>query len=131
MGVTVVAGRSFSTSNFKPLIKFRTAVNTILGTFNSPSEPILIKLLCSVCVPNLTYACETISYTSQLFEPLTVALNDSICRIFTYNRWESVRYLRLDFGYPSLCEILAQRSRQFIERIPLLRNSTLSSLAAL
>ena len=79
----------------------------------------------SVCVPNVTFAFETISYASKFFEPLTVALNDSIRRIFTFDRWESVRFLRLEFGYPCLVTIFAKRSNQFFERIPLLRNSTL------
>ena len=48
----------------------------------------------SICVPHLTYSCEIISYTSRQMQPLNVAMNDSIRRIFGYNRWESVRHLR-------------------------------------
>ena len=53
--------------------------------------------------------------------------------IFTFitNRWESRRFLRVEFGYPCLVRFSANRSDQFFERIPLLRNSTLCSLAAL
>ena len=64
-------------------------------------------------------------------QQLNVALNDSIRRIFTYNRWESVRFLRLSFGYPSLIEIFENRSRKFLKRLSMLGNSTLECLQKL
>ena len=131
LGVTVVAGSNFSTSNFQPLLKFRCAANTILGANNRSSDAVLMKLLYATCVPNLTYACESVCYKTRQIEPMTVALNDSIRKIFTYNRWESVRFLRLSHGYDSITEIFAQRSKEFLRNIPSVRNPTLSHLIAL
>ena len=44
-----------------------------------------------------------------------VALNNAIRRIFTYNRWESVRHLRQQLRFPNLTEIFYSRSTQFLK----------------
>ena len=105
LGVTVLAGPCFSTSHLKPLINFRSSANTVLNVNRKPSEQILMKMLYATCIPHLTYAIDVIQYSVNQMHSMTVALNDCIRRIFTYNRWESVRYLRISFGYPSLTEI--------------------------
>ena len=114
LGVTVVAGSKFSTSHLKPLVKFRSAANTVLNVHRKPSEQILMKLLYATFVSHLTYASDVIQYSVSQLQPLGVALNDCIRRIFTYNfynKCESVRYLRLRLGYLSLTEIFENRSR--------------------
>ena len=128
LGVTIIAGGKFSTSHLKPLIKFRSAANTVLNVHQKPSEQILMKMLYATCVPHLTYASDVILYSAAQMQPLNVALNDCIRRIFTYNRWESVRFLRLSFGYPSLIEIFESRSRKFFKQLSKLGNTTLECL---
>ena len=128
LGVVVVAGKTFSTSHMSPLIKFRSAANTVLNVQKKPSEQILMKLLYSTCVPVMTYACEAVDYSAKQLHPLNVALNDCIRRIFSYNRWESVCFLRLSMGYPSLTDICIRRRKNFLENIPLIGNPTLQSL---
>ena len=105
--------------------------NTVLNVHQKPSVQILMKILYATCVPHLTYASDAIFYTSSHMQPLNVALNDCIRRIVTFNRWESVRYLRLSFGYPSLLEIFENRSRKFLKQLSLLGNSTLEFLQKL
>ena len=124
-----VAGKSFSTSHFCPLMKFRSAANTILNANRKSTETILMKLLYSSCIPILTYACEALSYTTSQFNSFNVALNDCIRRIFGYNRWESVRFLRMEMGYPSLTNIFYTRRVKFLNNIPLIGNPTLGALA--
>ena len=131
LGIEVVAGKKLTFSPVKPLIKFRCAANTILNTQSSLSEPVLMKLLYTACVPNLTYACESIDYSSRQMHSLDVALNDCIRRIFSFNRWESVRYLRISFGYPSLTEIFHERAKSFRARFQILGNSSLTQLESL
>ena len=131
LGVTILAGTQFTTSHLKPLVKFRSAANTVLNVHHRPSEQILMKLLYATCVPHLTYASDVIQYSASQMQPLNVALNDCIRRIFTYNRWESVRFLRLSFGYPSLIEIFENRSRKFLKQLSKLGNSTLEYLQKL
>ena len=128
LGVVVVAGKHFSTSHMNPLIKFRSAANTVLNVHSKPSEDVLMKLLYASCVPIMTYSCEAISYTTKQFHTLNVALNDCIRRIFGYNRWESVRFLRLSMGYPSITDIFNQRRENFLKNIPHIGNATMYSL---
>ena len=128
LGVIVVAGKHFSTSHLNPLIKFRSAANTVLNAHSKPSEHVLMKLLYSTCVPMLTYACETVSYSTKQFHSFNVALNDCIRPIFGYNRWESVHFLRLTLGYPSITDIFYRRNEQFLKDIPHIGNPTMHFL---
>ena len=129
LGVIVVAGKQFSVSHLKPLIRFQSVYNTVLNVQQKPSENILMKLLYSTCVPVMTYTCEANIFTAKQINCLNVALNDSIRRIFGYNRWESIRYLRLTMGYPSMTDICHHRSSNFARNIPLIGNPTLRSLS--
>ena len=131
LGVTLMAGTSISFSHLNPLIKFKRSVNSILNVNMRPSEPVLLQLLYTMCVPILTYASEAISYSSSQMNSLNVALNDCIRNVFTYNRWESVRYLRMSFGYPSLTDIFHKRTALFLKQIPLTQNNVLQFLASL
>ena len=131
LGITVVAGKSFSVSETKFLRNFRCSVNTVLSVRQRSSEQVLMKLLYAICVPTLTYACDAFSYSNKQLNSMNIALNDSIRRVFTYNRWESVTYLRLVFGFPSLVEIFHQRTQRFLKLIPRTRNPTLVAIKAL
>ena len=46
-----------------------------------------------------------------------VALNDCIRKIFAYNRWESIRSLRKEFGYDSVSELFTKRTVSFYRGI--------------
>ena len=129
--VVVIAGKRFSVSHVKPLIRFRSAANTVLNVLHKPSENILMKLLYSTCVPVMTYACDAEIYSAVQINSLNVALNDAIRRIFGYNRWESIRYLRLCMGYPSMTDICNRRRLNFLQNIPLIGNTTLQTLSEL
>ena len=84
-----------------------------------------------MCVPILAYSCEALRYSSAQMHSLNVALNDSIRGIFTYNRWESVRYLRMTFDYPSFTEIVHNRTAHFVKQIPSTQNNVLQLLASM
>ena len=129
--VVVIAGKRFSVSHVKPLIRFRSAANTVLNVLHKPSENILMKLLYSTCVPVMTYACDAEIYSAVQINSLNVALNDAIRHIFGYNRWESIRYLRLCMGYPSMTDICNRRRLNFLQNIPLIGNTTLQTLSEL
>ena len=88
-----------------------------------------MQLLNTNCVPILTYASAVKVFLAKEMTMCTVALNDAIQKIVTFNRWESVRSLRENFGYKSLYDIFAIASRKFRETILSHRNSTLKSLA--
>ena len=87
-----------------------------------------MKLLYSVCVPTITYACDVVSFHYKEMESLHVAVNDAIRKIFSYNRWESIKILRESLGYLSVTEIFANRKRSFESRLSHIGNSALSFL---
>ena len=75
-----------------------------------------MNLLYSNCVPSLTYAAEVKDLTSSEMQECNVALNDSIRRIFSYNRWESTRTLRQELGFSNISEIFHSRRDAFISK---------------
>ena len=128
LGVYVLAGCTFSTSLSKPLSSFRCSANTILNVLNGPSKAVMLKLLYSNCVPVMTYACEVRMHSSSEMMRMDVALNDCIRKIFTYDRWESTRFLRLSHGYDSITEIFSKRRVSFIRGIQFTKNPVLIHL---
>ena len=130
LGITVATGSSgnFFAPVAKFLAGFYCASNTILNTLSKPSEHIQMHLLYTNCVPKLTYACEVRGYSSRDMSNMDVALNDAIRKIFSFNRWESTRFLRKSFGYDSITEIFSKRNKSFIHKIQFLDNPLLKFL---
>ena len=126
LGIVMVSGKAFTCSAKKARVAFFRSANSILRAIRGPSEIVQMKLLYSVCVPNITYACEVTDFHYKEKESLSVALNDAIRRIFSYNRWESIRVLRASLGYLSVTEIFAKRRKSFEARIPRIGSSLLS-----
>ena len=83
LGVTIVAEKEFLCSVKKIRANFYRSSNSILNVLKRPSEPVLMKLLYSISVPNVTYACEVSNYHYREKESLHVAVNDAIRRIFS------------------------------------------------
>ena len=131
LGITLTSGKSFSFSTLPMLRKFRCATNTIINAHLKSSEPVLLKLIYAVAVPLLTYACESLSFTSKQMNEMTIALNDAIRRIFTYQRWESITFLRQSFGYLSFTEIVQRRTRNFMQFMARTNNRTLMTLESI
>ena len=131
LGVTVVAGAGLTFSHRSALSSFYRSANSILSSLRKPNEMILMNLLYSNCVPCLTYASEVVEFTNSEMHACNVALNDSIRRIYSYNRWESTRSLRQQLGFPSICEIFHSRQKAFLTKNALLRNQVIVKLTAL
>ena len=115
LGVTVVAGTHLSFSSKPALASFYRSINSILSVMRKPDKLILMNLLYSNCVPNLTYAADVVEFSSNDMRTCNIALNDAIRRIYSYNRWESTRSLRQDLGFPNVYEIFSKRSKSFLE----------------
>ena len=62
-----------------------TFVSGVSQVLNKPSEYVSMKLLYSIRVPTMMYACEATRLDSRQMQALNEALNDSIWHIFTYN----------------------------------------------
>jgi hypothetical protein len=135
LGATV-CNNSTSYANFmfsaqEDLRKFYGATNVILSATRKPDKNVLLHLLYTNCVPILSYAAEVKEYSSRDMTSLNTAVNFAIRRVFTYNRWESVRTLRESLGYQSIYELFAIRKENFLSRIPFCHNKVLSQLLQL
>ena len=131
LGVTLQSANGFHCSVRKMRSSFYCSTNSILSVMRKPSDHVLMKLLYSICVPILTYACDVATYHHKEKESLHVALNDAIRKIFGYNRWESVRILRESAGYLSVTEIFAKRQKFFEQNLPNIGNLFLTSLSSI
>ena len=123
--------KSFCCSAIKPHSSFYRSSNSILNILYKPSEEVQMKLLYSICVPNLTYASDVVEYPTKEERSLHVALNDAIRKIFGYDRWQSIKDIRVSFGYSSVTEIFAMRRSAFENRLPHIGNSILLALSTL
>ena len=129
LGVTLITENEFYCSAKGPRSSFYRSSNSILRVLKKPSKKVQLYLLYSICVPNVTYACDVVNYHYKEKNSLHVAVNDAIRRIFSYNRWESIRDLRIENGYLSVTEIFANRKRSFEERLSKIGNNFLSKLS--
>ena len=129
LGVTLVTENGFYCSATGPRSSFYRSSNSILRVLKKPSEQVLLYLLYSICVPNITYACEVVSYSYKEKNSLHVAVNDAVRRIFSYNRWESIKVLRNSFGYLSVTEIFTKRKTCFDQNLCRVGNSLLIKLS--
>ena len=128
LGALIVASPSFCYSHEEDLRSFYRAANSVLNRLQTPDESIQMRLLYTHCVPCFTYAAGTKDYSSRHMTDCTTALNDAIRKIFTFQRWESVRALREGFGYKSLVEIFARANNKFLNSLPSHYNCTISRL---
>ena len=83
----------------------------------------------SICIPNLTYACEVNSYKVEEMSSMRTKANDVIRKTFGYNRWESIRELRRSHGYLSITEIFANRKLVFEQQLSQIGNSLITRLS--
>ena len=87
-----------------------------------------MKLLATNCVPILTYACCVKSFSAHEMSNCNTALNDAVRKVFTFQRWESVRYLRDSFGIKSIYDTFAEARKKFLGNLPNHHNSILRLL---
>ena len=66
-----------------------------------------MHLLYTSCLPIITYACNAKEFSANDMRDLNTAVNDAIRKIYSFNRWESVRVLREGSGMKSIYEIFA------------------------
>ena len=125
LGTTIKSDNGFKFSVTNDLRKFYRASNSILSVLNKPSEEVSMQLLYTNCVVILSYACEVKSFSAKETRDCNTAMNDAIRKIFSFNRWESVRHLRESLGYKSIYEIFAEAKKRFANSLIIHHNHTL------
>ena len=79
-----------------------------------PSEQVLLQLLYIVSIPILSYAADVKQFSYAEMYACHVAINNAICLIFQFNRWESIRSLRTQFGYNDLYSTMICTMRRMV-----------------
>ena len=105
LGCMIVSGSKLSFSIASDLSSFYCSANTILRSHLLQNEMVQMNFLYSQCVPCLTYCADVKELSTGDMHKCNVALNDSIRLIYSYNRWESTRFLRKELRFPNIIEI--------------------------
>ena len=126
LGVELSAGKSLSFSAAPVLRSFHRAANAILYHRVKPNNDVLIKILYSNAVPVITYASAVREFSTSDMHRCHVAINNCIRKIFSFAVWQSIRHIRISYGYKSIYEMFALVKKKFLEKAALSSNLLLS-----
>ena len=130
LGITICSekGRLFPAT--QTIRSFHRAANSILHSHVKPDERVLLRLLYSNCVPIVTYACSVKEFSSSDMYKCHVAVNNAIRRIFSFATWQSIRHLRIQYGYKSIYELFAAAQSKFMLNASNSSNKVVALLAS-
>ena len=129
LGVTVISDKFFLCTCKEELTSFYRSVNSVLNIHvGRPSDDIMMRILYSVCVPTLLYACEVKDLCSGDMTKVNSAVNNAIRKIFGFSYWQGVREMRQLFNYESVTEIFAKRRTNFLRSLPSMNNAFIREL---
>ena len=128
LGCTITSGAKLTFSIAPELSAFYCSANSILRSNLIQNELVQMHFLYSHCVPCLTNCAEVKELTSAEMHKCNVALNNSIRTIYSYNRWESTRFLRQQHKLPNIVEIFFSRKKSFVENIRGMNNLVVRSV---
>jgi len=79
----------------------------------------------SYSLPVLMYAIPALSLKSRQVDELNVCWNNVFCRIFSYNKWESVKAVILGLGRINLKHLIMLRKINFYRHLHISNNCML------
>ena len=82
-------------------------------------------------MPIISYACAVKEYSAADMRRCHVAVNNAIRKIYSYAVWQSIRYLRMSFGFSSIYEIFDKAKRKFLAGAVKSSNAVVLQLASL
>ena len=130
LGFHLQSGNNFGFTPDPDLCSFRRALNCLLNTFYKPSEEVMMRLLFTNCIPILTYGSQVKEYNHADTARVSIAVNDSIRKIFGYARWMSIRTLRMQMGYRGIEEMFAVQRQRFVSSIGRVNNDLLKLIVS-
>jgi len=128
LGFNLKSGRQCSFCPEAELASFYRASNCIIRSLKRPNEAVLLHLIYTNCVSILSYGSDVKEFSNKDFLRCNTALNNVIRKIFSFQRWESIRALREQFGYCSLTELFEKSRRRFWNSISNSSNPIVSHL---
>ena len=123
LGVELRGGKSLSFSSF------HRAANSILYSRVKPDSSVLMRLLYTNCVPIVTYACAVREFSAADMSRCHVAINNAIRKIFSFAVWQSIRHIRISYGYDSIYEIFSAAKAKFLAKASFSTNLIVSHLS--
>ena len=90
-----------------------------------------MRLLYSNCVPILTYACAVKDYSAADMLRCHVALNNAIRKIVSFAVWQSIRHVRMSYGFDSIYELFEKAKCKFRKSASKSSNSVILQLSSL
>ena len=114
LGIIVSSDRGIHFPASNAIRSFYRAMNSLLYGRVKPDHHVLMRLLYSNCVPILTYACAVREYSTADIPRCHVAVNNAIRKIFSFAIWQSIRHVRISYGYRSIYELFETAKRKFI-----------------
>ena len=131
LGVSICAGKSLSFSPIASIRSFHRAANAILHSRIKLNNDVLMKLLYTNCVPILTYASAVREFNAANMYRFHVAINNAIRKIFSFAVWQSIRHIRISYGYGSIYELFSSAKAKFLANAPSSPNLIVSHLSSL
>ena len=129
LGVTVISDKLFMCTCKDELTTFYRSVNSVLNIqVGRPNDEIMMRILYSVCVPTLLYACEVKDMCSGDMTKINSAVNNAIRKIFGFSYWQGVREMRQLFNCESVTVIFAKRRSNFLKSLPSMSNAFIREL---
>ena len=131
LGVTISSQKGLCFPATTTIRSFYRAANSVLNNRVKPDQHVLMQLLYTNCVPIISYACAVKEYSAADMRRCHVAVNNAIRKIFSYAVWQSIRYLRMSFGFSSIYEIFDKAKRKFLAGAVKSSNAVVLQLASL
>ena len=131
LGVDVCTGKSLSFSAVNMVRTFHRAANSILYSRVKPCNEVLLKLLYTNCVPIFTYASAVREFNAADMHRCHVAINNAIRKIFSYAVWQSIRHLRISYGYKCIYELFALNKSRFLANVQTSTNTFVRFLSSI
>ena len=88
-----------------------------------------MRLLFTNCVPIITYGCAVKEFSAADMYRCHVAIYKAIRRIVSFAVWQSIRHIRISYGYKSIYEIFQLAKKNFNESALTCSNSIVRHLA--
>ena len=114
LGVWISSDKGLCFSATNVIRSFHRAANSIFHGQVKLDKQVLMRLLYSNCVPIITYACAVKEYSAADMHRCNVAVNNAIRKIFSFAVWQSIRHLRISYGYKSIYELFENAKRKFL-----------------
>ena len=118
LGITLRSGMRYGCSVTDRVKSFYRALNSILRIDGRSNDMILLQLIETHCVPNLSYAIEVVHIANRDEKrSMRVAYNSIYRKLFGYRIFESVTNLQHSLHRPTWEELVEKRRSGFHSRV--------------